>query len=84
MKKYFITYGTNKYYHSKFRLEKEVNSLNVFDNVTLYDNKKLTNEFKEKYKDILDKEHGGGFWIWKLDIIKQELDKMKENEVINE
>ena len=82
MKKYFITYGTNKYYHSKFRLEKEVNSLNVFDNITLYDNKKLTNKFKERYKEILDKEHGGGFWIWKLDIIRQELDKMKENDFL--
>ena len=30
-KKYLITYGTNKYHNSKFRLEKEVKRLNVFD-----------------------------------------------------
>ncbi len=82
MKKRFITYGTNRYERSKFRLGKQVEALELFDSVTLYDNNKLSNEFKEKHREVLSKQHGGGFWIWKLDIIKQELDNMKENDIL--
>ena len=49
MKKYLITYGTNKYYNSKFRLENEVKRLNTFDEIILYDKSKLSKEFKENY-----------------------------------
>lgn len=82
MKKHFITYGTNKYLHSKFRLGKEAEQLKIFDSINLYDNSKLSNEFKHKYRELLREERGGGFWIWKLDIINQELNKMGDNDYL--
>ena len=82
MKKHFITYGTNKYYHSKFRLIKQVESLNLFDSVNAYDEKSLTIDFKEKHREVLSNKHGGGFWIWKLDIIKEKLDKLRDGDFL--
>jgi len=81
-KKYLITYGTNKYHNSKFRLENEVKRLNMFDEIKLFDKGKLSNEFKEKYNDVLNLQHGDGFWIWKFDIIKQELDKINDGDYL--
>lgn len=82
MKKYLITYGTNKYYNSKFRLENEVKRLNTFDEIILYDKSKLSKEFKENYAEVLKLEHGDGFWIWKFDIIKQKLDKINDGDYL--
>tara|TARA_B100001778_G_C18562093_1_gene618252 strand:- start:138 stop:863 length:726 start_codon:yes stop_codon:yes gene_type:complete len=82
MKKYLITYGTNKYYYSKFRLENEVKRLNTFDEIILFDKSKLSKEFKETYAEVLNLEHGDGFWIWKFDIIKQKLDKINDGDYL--
>lgn len=81
-KKHFITYGTNRYSESKYRLKREVEQLNIFDSITLYDDKKLTKEFKEKHKEVLSQQHGGGFWIWKYDIIKQKLNEIADGDYL--
>ena len=82
MKKHFITYGTNRYSHSKFRLAKQVEALQFFDSVDVCDEKNISLGFKEKHKEVLNKAHGGGFWIWKLDIIKEKLDKLKDGDYL--
>lgn len=81
-KKYFITYGTNKYNESKFRLAKQVKELDIFDSIKTCDGSNLTNDFKIKHKDVLCDQHGGGFWIWKIDIINQELDKLNDGDYL--
>ena len=81
-KKYFITYGTNKYTESKYRLLKQVKELNIFHDLSALDNTNLTKEFREKYKNILNDPYGGGYWIWKLDIIRNMLSKINENDYL--
>ena len=39
----------------------------------------ILEKFKIKYSDILEKPRGGGYFIWKMQIIKQELELVKEN-----
>lgn len=82
MKKHFITYGTNRYSGSKFRLKDQVEQLNIFDSITLYDDTKITKEFKQKHKEVLSQQHGGGFWIWKFDIIKQKLNEIADGDYL--
>ena len=38
----------------------------------------LTNTFKDKFQDVLSFQKGSGYWIWKFDIIQQELEHMNE------
>ena len=38
----------------------------------------LTNTFKDKFQDVLRFQKGSGYWIWKFDIIQQELEHMNE------
>ena len=79
---HFITYGDEKYEKSKKRLINEANNFDEFKTVMSYGKNDLTQEFKNKYKNILDMKRGGGYWLWKLDIIKQTFSKIKENDII--
>lgn len=81
-KKYFITYGTNKYEHSKYRLRDQVKKLEIFDYIKTFDKSNLSNEFKEKYKKVLSYNYGDGYWVWKLDIIKQTLYNMEKGDFL--
>lgn len=78
----FITYGDDKYKRARERLYNQAVDFNIFHDVKIFTNNSLTDEFKENYKDILKMRRGGGYWIWKLDIIKQSLDTMDENDFL--
>ena len=42
----------------------------------------MTIDFKEKHREVLSNQHGGGFWIWKLDIIKEKLTQLKDGDYL--
>jgi len=42
----------------------------------------ISKDFKEKYKDILSMSRGGGYWIWKLNIIKDAINNINDNEYL--
>ena len=79
MKIYFITYGTKTPYDFTFALErikKEAIKSGFFNSVKVYNPEDLDKDFKIDYQDILKLRRGGGYWIWKPQIIKQMLNKM--------
>lgn len=78
----FITYGNAIYNNSKKRLRDEAINSRWFDTVTVYGPEDLSQEFKDEFKDILKKPRGAGYWIWKFDIIKQQLTKMSNNDIL--
>lgn len=79
---HFISYGNKRYNKAKERIKKEALATEWFDNVKIYEPKDLTVEFKEKYKEVLGMDRGGGYWIWKLDIIKQELSLINDGDIL--
>jgi hypothetical protein len=42
----------------------------------------LMAEFKKKFENLLKLPHGGGYWIWKYDVIEQTLEEMKEGDFL--
>ena len=82
-KKYFITYNSSKDFNlSNRHLLNLVERSNIFDGVFNYSQKDLSSEFVTKYKDILNMPRGGGYWLWKVDIIQQTLNKIKDNDIL--
>ena len=79
---HFISYGNKRYNKAKERIKKEALDTGWFDSVKIYEQKDLTIEFSEKYKEVLGMSRGGGYWIWKLDIIKQELSKINDGDIL--
>lgn len=81
---HFITYGEGgeKYERAKNRIIKEAQDSNFFTSFSKYGYNNLTVEFKHNYKNILKQRRGAGFWIWKVDIIKQKLSQIDDGEFI--
>ena len=79
---HFITYGNEKFKNAKTRILNEAKHFNEFSSIYAYGPENLPEEFQNKYKDILNRPRGGGYWIWRPIIIKQALDKMNENEFL--
>lgn len=72
---HIITYGDKNFQNSKNRLYKECIQTNWFDTVQTFGPEDLTGHFKKEFNKILLKHRGAGYWIWKYDIIKQQLTK---------
>ena len=79
---HFVTYGDSKYCESKKRIEKEAISTNWFDSVNIFGPKDIDSEFAAKFQKVLRMPRGGGYWIWRIDIIKQMMDKVDEGDII--
>lgn len=79
---HLITYGDNKYDKAKERLCKQAKELNLFDTITSFGKEDLTSNFKNKYKDILNLPRGGGYWIWKLNLLEIMFDRIDDDDFL--
>ena len=82
MNKIFISYGDSNYFIQRNRIKKQAKSINFFDKVIIYNNSKLDIEFKKKFKKVLNMKRGGGYWVWKYNIILKTLNNMDENDIL--
>lgn len=79
---HFITYGNEKFENSINRVIAEARNTGWFTELKAYRPHDLSAEFRNKYNDILGNSRGAGYWIWKFDIIKQQLDKIDNNDFL--
>lgn len=79
---HLISYGDQNYMKSKIKLKEEAEQFNKFSSIVMYDFNMLNNNFKNKYKNILEQKFGGGFWIWKIQVIKQRLSEINEGDIL--
>ena len=82
MKIYFITYGDKKFKFSKIHLIELAKETGCFDEFISLGPKDLDNSFKNKYFDILNQSRGGGYWIWKHEIISNILNKINTDDIL--
>ncbi len=81
-KKYFITYGSQSFSLQKKHLTHLANSIDYFDHVVGFGPDDLSIDFKNKYKHYLDIYKGGGYWIWKCEILRMVLNEIKEGDLV--
>lgn len=79
---HFITYGDDKYKSSRERLAREAKVFQEFKSISIFSPQLLSPDFSLKYQNVLSQQRGGGYWLWKLDIIKQSLNKINENDFL--
>ena len=79
---HFVTYGNNRFENAKKRIHSQATSSKWFDTIQICGPECLSDAFKSEFKDILEKPRGGGYWIWKFDIIRQQLSKMTNNDIL--
>ena len=82
MKTYFITYGDKSFKYSKKHLCALAKHSGFFDKILSLGPENLNNDFKKNYKDTLNENKGGGYWVWKHEIINNLLNEINEEDVI--
>ncbi len=78
----FITYGDNKFKLQKKHLLTLAKKSGYFDACFAYGPNELNNNFLKKYDEILKNKKGAGFWIWKHQIIKQQLEEVSDGDIV--
>jgi hypothetical protein len=79
---YFLTYGDNNYNKSKQRISLEANDIGIFDKIIIKSPVDLPYDLPEMTKHLLKMTRGGGYWIWKPIIIKNQLDLINDNDIL--
>jgi hypothetical protein len=79
---HFITYGNETYENNMNRIIAEAHNTGWFTTSTPYRPHDLSEDFRNKYNDILVRPRGAGYWIWKFDIIKQHLYKIDNDDFL--
>jgi hypothetical protein len=82
MKVYFLTYGDKNYNYSKIHLSYLAKVSGFYDEIITLGPRDLSTEFKKTFQDVLTYPRGGGYWVWKHEIIKQLLTKINYGDVI--
>jgi len=78
---HLISYGDKFYSKAKIRFKKQADDFG-FKKVTIFGPENIDKEFYNKHRQILQTPRGGGFWFWKPYFIKQELDKLNNNDIL--
>jgi hypothetical protein len=79
---HLITYATNRFKTRADYFNNIVSKYDQFSTVKVYSNLDITKEFAEKYHDVLNMPRGGGYWLWKVDIIMQSLQRINDNDIL--
>ena len=79
---HLITYGNDNFKLSKKRIFKEAQRTEWFDSIKVFGPEDLSDKFKLDNKNILEQHRGGGYWIWKIYIIKTTLEKINDNDIL--
>ena len=78
---HLISYGDKFYSKAKIRFKKQADDFG-FKKVTIFGPENIDKEFYNKHRQILQTPRGGGLWFWKPYFIKQELDKLNNNDIL--
>ena len=79
---HFITYANEVFEEAKRRLVLEAHEFGIFTTINGYGPNDLSLEFQTKYKEILDMKRGGGYWIWKQEIIRQSVNRLRDGDYL--
>lgn len=83
MKTVFITFADRKLAPTLKIIKKEAIDSGFFDEVKVYDDRTFDNEYWNKYHTFYEQNpRGFGYWIWKPYIIKRELERMNDGDVL--
>lgn len=80
---HFITYANNVFENSKQRLLIEAKDFGEFDFIRGFGPDDIKREkHSEEFNKILDMPRGGGYWLWRHDIINETLETMDDDDFL--
>lgn len=81
MRRYLISFADSRMKKALKRLREQAESVNFFDEIELYTEKDLDENFIEENKDLLkSRVRGFGYWKWKPYLINRVLERLNDND----
>lgn len=80
MRKFFITYGDEKFDAAKKRIISQAKAIGFFDCVISYGRDDLSKELLQS--EVFSVQRGGGLWSWKPDVILNTIKKAEVGDII--
>ncbi len=80
MKKYFITYGDERFADAKARLALEAMATGEFDEVFAYGPDVVGEQVRKS--PLWAEARGGGYWIWKPEVVLQTLNLVQDGDIV--
>jgi hypothetical protein len=75
---HFVSYGDDKYVKSRIRIIEEALQLDIFETCRVFTPETLEEDFKTRFKRLLDQPRGGGYWCWKPYIVLKTLQQIPD------
>ena len=86
MSKFFLAFGNEIFYKSLNRIRDQAQTLNIFDQILIYNDKDLKEDnpdFWGKHGNFIENnKRGYGYWIWKSYLVLKTLESMNENDIL--
>lgn len=80
----FLSFGNSDLQKSAKRIEKQALKMDIYDEISIYNEHKLDTDFRKHFSQKLRKHtRGFGYWCWKPQIILQALSKMKDGDILH-
>lgn len=80
---WFVTYGDTPFYDkARTRITKSAMNTGWFHHIDAYTQHNLTAEFRNEFGDILKQKRGGGYWIWRFDVLQDVMAKMRDGDIL--
>jgi hypothetical protein len=77
-----ITYGTAPFEKALNRLKQEADDSKLFQSFEICRNTDLDASFVDHFRDVLELERGGGYWIWKVPLIQRHLERLEYGDIL--
>lgn len=77
-----ISYASNHWLNRITSFKQMIEGTPYFDDYQIYGFDDLDTDFRSDFHTILEMPRGGGYWIWKSQIIKQHLKKLNEGDIL--
>ncbi|GAA4438011.1 hypothetical protein GCM10023188_32860 [Pontibacter saemangeumensis] len=78
--RYFVTYGDKAYENSKKRIAKQASETGFFDKILVYGREDVSDDVATS--PLFNNKKGGGYWIWKPNVVGNTLKEMKEGDIL--
>jgi hypothetical protein len=81
-KKYFITFGNERFIKSRERLAREASKIGVFDEIIVYDESLIKTMPSNVQTFVAHNKRGYGYWVWKSFAVLKTLEKMQDGDLL--
>ena len=78
----FVTYGTSQYAGALTRIRREATATRWFTDVRVLGPADIPSSYRNSLKEILNCPKGGGYWIWKPLILREQLRRLSNNDIL--